>query len=164
MKARHKSSFRKDVMALTNFERLREIVKTTKPERLESFDAYVHKKRAALHQDDDLWMILEIIGFHTELAADIPERLVAVADRVAVQAAQVEEASALVQNEGAKILSLLKNLADELPQRVDTASDRESHRRTDSSRGDRSITDRANSYCRSDRQPEHSHRAGAKGP
>lgn len=108
--------------ALSNFERLREIVKTTKPERLEPFDAYVHKKRAALHPDDDLWMILEIIGFHTELAADIPERLVAVADRVAVKAAQVEEATALVQNEGAKILSLVKNLADELPQRVDTAA------------------------------------------
>ena len=48
---------------LTNFERLREIIKAKKPERLEAFDAYIHKKKAAIHPDDDLWMVLELIGF-----------------------------------------------------------------------------------------------------
>lgn len=107
-------------MNLTNLERLRELVKASKPDRLEAFDAYLHRKKAALHPDDDLWMILEIIGFQSELAAEIPERLGAVSDRVAAQAAQVDEASALVQNETAKILSLVKNLADELPERFDS--------------------------------------------
>jgi hypothetical protein len=107
-------------MLLTDFERLREIIKAFKPERLEAFDAYAHKKKIAIHPHDDLWMVLEIIGFHTELAADIPEHLAAVADRVATQAAQVSEASATVQNETAKILSLVKNLADELPDRFDS--------------------------------------------
>jgi hypothetical protein len=107
-------------MNLTNFDRLREIVKASKPDRLEAFDAYMHRKKAALHPDDDLWMILEIVGFHSELAAEIPGRLGAVADRVAAHAAQVDGASAVVQNEAAKILSLVKNLADELPERFDS--------------------------------------------
>jgi hypothetical protein len=107
-------------MNLTNLERLRELVKTSKPDRLEAFDAYLHRKQVALHPDDDLWMILEIIGFQSELAAEIPERLGTVVDRVVAQAAQVEEASALVQNETAKILSLVKDLADELPERFDS--------------------------------------------
>jgi hypothetical protein len=107
-------------MNLTNLERLRELVKASKPDRLEAFDAYLHRKKVALHPDDDLWMILEIIGFQSELAAEIPERLNAMVDRVVAQAAQVEEASALVQNETAKILSLVRNLADELPERFDS--------------------------------------------
>ena len=105
---------------LTNFERLREIIKTKKPERLEAFDAYIHKKKAAIHPDDDLWMVLELIEFHSEIAADIPERLLAVSDTMSTKAKQVEEASASVQNETAKILSLVMTLADELPERFDS--------------------------------------------
>jgi hypothetical protein len=104
---------------LTNFERLREIIKTRKPERLEAFDAYIHKKKAAVHPDDDLWMILELIEFHSEIAVDIPERLLAAPKRH-VKAAMVEEASATVQNETAKILAVVTSLADELPKRFDS--------------------------------------------
>jgi hypothetical protein len=56
-----------NVAMLTNFERLREIIKTRKPERLEAFDAYIHRKKAAIHPDDDLWMVLELIEFHSEI-------------------------------------------------------------------------------------------------
>jgi hypothetical protein len=105
---------------LTNFERLREIIKTRKPERLEAFDAYIHKKKAAVHPDDDLWMILELIEFHSEIAADIPERLLAASETITSKAAMVEEASASVQNETAKILAVVTSLADELPKRFDS--------------------------------------------
>ena len=105
---------------LTNFERLREIIKTRKPERLEAFDAYIHKKKAAIHPDDDLWMVLELIEFHSEIAADIPERLLAASETITSKAAMVEEASASVQNETAKILAVVTSLADELPKRFDS--------------------------------------------
>jgi hypothetical protein len=110
----------RDVAMLTNFERLREIIKTRKPERLEAFDAYIHKKKAAVHPDDDLWMILELIEFHSEIAADIPERLLAASETITSKAAMVEEASASVQNETAKILAVVTSLADELPKRFDS--------------------------------------------
>ena len=109
-----------NVAMLTNFERLREIIKTRKPERLEAFDAYIHKKKAAVHPDDDLWMILELIEFHSEIAADIPERLLAASETITSKAAMVEEASASVQNETAKILAVVKSLADELPKHFDS--------------------------------------------
>ena len=35
-----------NVAMLTNFERLREIIKTRKPERLEAFDAYIHQQES----------------------------------------------------------------------------------------------------------------------
>jgi len=109
-----------NVAMLTNFERLREIIKTRKPERLEAFDAYIHRKKAAIHPDDDLWMVLELIEFHSEIAADIPERLLAAAETITSKAAMVEEASASVQNETAKILALVTSLADELPTQFDS--------------------------------------------
>ena len=105
---------------LTNFERLREIIKTRKPERLEAFDAYMHRKKAAIHPDDDLWMVLELIEFHSEIAADIPERLLAASETITSKAAMVEEAGATVQNETAKILAVVTSLADELPKRFDS--------------------------------------------
>jgi len=109
-----------NVAMLTNFERLREIIKTRKPERLEAFDAYIHKKKAAIHPDDDLWMVLELIEFHSEIASDIPERLLAASETIASKAAMVEEASASVQNETEKILPVVNSLADELPKRFDS--------------------------------------------
>ena len=105
---------------LTNFERLREIIATKKPDRLAAFDAYIHRKRAAIHPDDDLWMILELIEFHSEIAADIPERLLAASETISAKAAMVEEASASVQNETAKILAVVTSLADELPKHFDS--------------------------------------------
>src|SRR5882724_4217736 len=93
-----------NVAMLTNFERLREIIAAKKPDRLAAFDAYIHRKKAAIHPDDDLWMVLELIEFHSEIAADIPERLLAAAETISAKAAMVEEASASVQNETAKIL------------------------------------------------------------
>jgi hypothetical protein len=105
---------------LTNFERLREIIATKKPDRLAAFDAYIHRKRAAIHPDDDLWMVLELIEFHSEIAADIPERLLAASETISAKAAMVEEASASVQNETAKILAVVTSLADELPKHFDS--------------------------------------------
>ena len=105
---------------LTNFERLREIIATKKPDRLAAFDAYMHRKKAAIHPDDDLWMVLELIEFHSEIAADIPERLLAASETITAKAAMVEEASASVQNETAKILAVVTSLADELPKRFDS--------------------------------------------
>ena len=105
---------------LSNFERLREIIKTRKPERLAAFDNYIHKKKAAIHPDDDLFMILELIEFHSELAAEIPERLIAASETITSKAAIVEEASARVQNQAENILAVLTSLGDELPKRFDS--------------------------------------------
>ena len=105
---------------LSNFDRLRHIVATKTPERLADFDAYIHRKKAAIHPDDDLWMVLELIEFHSEIAADIPERLLAASETITSKAEVVEEASARVQNETEKILSVLTTLADELPKRFDS--------------------------------------------
>ena len=105
---------------LTNFERLREIIAARKPDRLAAFDAYIHRKKAAIHPDDDLWMVLELIEFHSEIAAEIPDWLLAASETISSKAAIVEEASASVQNETAKILAVVTTLADELPKRFDS--------------------------------------------
>ena len=105
---------------LSNFERLLAIVASRTPERLAAFDGYIHKKNLALHPDDDFWMVLELIGFYCEISGGIPDRLLAAAETITAKAAMVEEASASVQNETAKIMALMTTLADELPTRFDS--------------------------------------------
>lgn len=107
---------------LTNLERLREVVKAVKPDRLEAFDGLIHRQKAALHPDDDLFMLLEVIGFHTELTTDAPTRIESAIKALEELCDRAEEAGAISQNEASKILQLLASLAEELPARIDTAA------------------------------------------
>lgn len=66
----------------TNFDRLRELVKVSLPDRLEAFDKAAHKLRS-FHHDDDLLVFVEMAGFVALLVDKMPQNLAA--ERIALE-------------------------------------------------------------------------------
>jgi hypothetical protein len=76
----------------TNLEALRKFVHANLPERLADFDGFLLRYKG-LHQDDDVLLLIEAMGWNAAISERIPDRLCELVTRAEIVAGDLRQAA-----------------------------------------------------------------------